>query len=66
MANSEQMQQAMSQMMNSPMMQSVLNDPEMLRNMFSSNPAIQQVCVSSQGVTMMLLTLLNNKDNYLS
>lgn len=41
--NPEQMQQAMSQMMNNPMMQSVLNDPEMLRNMFSSNPAIQQV-----------------------
>jgi len=33
MANPEQMQQAMSQMMNNPMMQSVLNDPEMLRNM---------------------------------
>jgi ubiquilin len=48
MANPEQMQQAMSQMMNNPMMQSVLNDPEMLRNMFSSNPAIQQVCASSQ------------------
>jgi len=47
MANPEQMQQAMSQMMNNPMMQSVLNDPEMLRNMFSSNPAIQQVCMSS-------------------
>lgn len=43
MSNPEQMQQAMSQMMNNPMMQSVLNDPEMLRNMFSSNPAIQQV-----------------------
>lgn len=43
MGNPEQMQQAMSQMMNNPMMQSVLNDPEMLRNMFSSNPAIQQV-----------------------
>lgn len=41
--NPEQMQQAMSQMMNNPMMQSVMNDPEMLRNMFSSNPAIQQV-----------------------
>lgn len=43
MGNPEQMQQAMSQMMNNPMMQNVLNDPEMLRNMFSSNPAIQQV-----------------------
>lgn len=41
--NPEQMQQAMSQMMNNPMMQNVMNDPEMLRNMFSSNPAIQQV-----------------------
>ena len=43
MGNPEQMQQAMSQMMNNPMMQNVLSDPEMLRNMFSSNPAIQQV-----------------------
>ena len=43
MGNPEQMQQAMSQMMNNPLMQHVMNDPEMLRNMFSSNPAIQQV-----------------------
>ncbi len=42
MGNPEQMQQAMSQMMNNPMMQSVLSDPDMIRNMFQSNPAIQQ------------------------
>ena len=51
MGNPEQMQQAMSQMMNNPMMQSVLNDPEMLRNMFSSNPAIQQVHALRHGKT---------------
>ena len=37
------MQQIMGQMMNSPMMQNVMNDPEVLRNMLQGNPAIQQV-----------------------
>lgn len=41
--NPEQMQQIMGQMMNSPMMQSVMNNPEVLRNMLQSNPAIAQV-----------------------
>lgn len=76
MGNPEQMQQAMSQMMNNPMMQNVLNDPEMLRNMFSSNPAIQQVCAQCYLVTcfqrhlctilytiMLRCTMLNAQDS---
>lgn len=33
----------MAQMMNSPIMQSVMNDPELLRNMISQNSMVSQV-----------------------
>lgn len=48
LGNPEQMQQIMGQMMNSPMMQNVMSDPEVLRNMLQGNPAIQQVGYASQ------------------
>ena len=37
------MQNQMAAMMNSPMMQSMMENPELLRSLFQSNPQIQQV-----------------------
>lgn len=37
------MQEQMASMMNSPMMQTMMNNPELLRSIFQSNPQIQQV-----------------------
>ena len=37
------MQDQMSAMMNSPMMQSMMENPELLRSILQSNPQIQQV-----------------------
>lgn len=37
------MQEQLQQMLNNPMMQSVLNNPEMLRSIFQSNPVVRDV-----------------------
>lgn len=41
--NSQQMQDSIAQMMNSPIMQNMLNNPELLRTMFQANPAVRDV-----------------------
>ncbi len=35
----------MSQLMNSPIMQNMMNDPELMRNMLAQNPMVSQVCI---------------------
>ena len=42
----------MQQMMNSPMMQSMLADPELMRSILSQNPAISQVGALAQNSTI--------------
>ena len=33
----------MNQMLNSPQIQNVLNDPQLIRSIFAENPAVQQI-----------------------
>ena len=42
--NQDTMQQMMSQMQDNPAIQSMLNNPDMLRSMLQNNPMVQQVC----------------------
>ena len=37
--------QRMAEMMNNPLVQGLLSDPEMVRTILQSNPAIREVCV---------------------
>ena len=41
--NGQGMEEQMAAMMNSPVMQSMLDNPELLRTMLQANPGIQQV-----------------------
>ena len=41
----QNMEEQMAAMMNSPVMQSMMDNPELLRTVLQSNPGIQQVCI---------------------
>ena len=47
----------MQQIMNSPLMQTMMNDPELMRNMLSQNPAISQVALLASWAHICWLSL---------